>query len=434
METSEMRIMFMLPVVLGLSVLAGCGGGRGEPVYNGTGSSATKSLRYTLTDLGALPVNSSSASKAVPQQSGGAANAAGQGVNTRSSLTRSSSSLKGRSVADLTGLGEAIISLHGAAINNAGQVVTTAGSVFNTQGAQAFVYQAGTKTTLGTLGGTASFGFDVNASGQAVGASSLAGDNGFHACLYDQHQVTDLGTLGGSSSAAYALNNAGQIVGISDTQPASSAPPTDATDPATPHIFLYEKGQMRDLGTLPGYDTTPYAINDSGQIAGRAVSLGSDNLTAITVNNGMITPLPSLGGNFDGAFGINNNGVIVGASATAPLNTPNYQQHAAMWQNGKITDLGTLPNGNHAIAFGVNSQGNIVGGSTAAAHSLYDHGFVRPHNGTMQDLNTLIPANSGWLLLGAQSINDQGQIVGTGRVNGEFHAYLLTPAGTATGL
>ncbi len=45
----------------------------------------------------------------------------------------------------------------------------------------------------------------------------------------------------------------------------------------------------------------------------------------------------------------------------------------------------------------------------------------------MTDLNTLIPPNSGWILTEARGINDAGQITGTGTINGETHAFLLTP-------
>jgi hypothetical protein len=45
----------------------------------------------------------------------------------------------------------------------------------------------------------------------------------------------------------------------------------------------------------------------------------------------------------------------------------------------------------------------------------------------MQDLNSLIPANSGWELLEAVTINVAGQIVGVGMVNAAQHSFLLTP-------
>lgn len=45
----------------------------------------------------------------------------------------------------------------------------------------------------------------------------------------------------------------------------------------------------------------------------------------------------------------------------------------------------------------------------------------------MRDLNKLIPANSGWEINTARGINNRGQIVGEGKLNGQQRAYLLTP-------
>ena len=45
------------------------------------------------------------------------------------------------------------------------------------------------------------------------------------------------------------------------------------------------------------------------------------------------------------------------------------------------------------------------------------------------DLNTLIPADSGWVLEEATGINDSGWITGSGWINGERHAFLLKPVG-----
>src|SRR6266850_1603008 len=43
------------------------------------------------------------------------------------------------------------------------------------------------------------------------------------------------------------------------------------------------------------------------------------------------------------------------------------------------------------------------------------------------DLNTLIPTGSPWYLTAASSINNAGQITGSGTINGEMHAFLATP-------
>jgi probable HAF family extracellular repeat protein len=47
----------------------------------------------------------------------------------------------------------------------------------------------------------------------------------------------------------------------------------------------------------------------------------------------------------------------------------------------------------------------------------------------MQDLNSLIPADSGWNLQEAKAINDNGYIVGVGfNKDGQQHAFLLIPS------
>jgi hypothetical protein len=47
--------------------------------------------------------------------------------------------------------------------------------------------------------------------------------------------------------------------------------------------------------------------------------------------------------------------------------------------------------------------------------------------GQMANLNSLLPPNSGWTLTEAVSINDAGQIVGVGTLNGQDRAFRLTP-------
>jgi probable HAF family extracellular repeat protein len=74
--------------------------------------------------------------------------------------------------------------------------------------------------------------------------------------------MADLGTLGGTHSEGYAINASGQVAGYSDT-----------TDNSASHAFLYSGtpgsgGSMADLGTFGGRGTVAAAINASGQVAG----------------------------------------------------------------------------------------------------------------------------------------------------------------------
>jgi len=76
------------------------------------------------------------------------------------------------------------------------------------------------------------------------------------------------------------------------------------------------------------------------------------------------------------------------------------------------------------VANGV-SEDAIVGTSTDAG-DVDSLAFIWTRSKGMVDLNTLIPANSGWVLVTANSINGEGRIVGTGTINGASHAFLLT--------
>src|SRR6266542_1991227 len=74
---------------------------------------------------------------------------------------------------------------------------------------------------LGTLGGAffaASFAFAINNRGQVVGDVSVPpSGHDFHAFLWQDGTLTDLGTLGGDDSSARAINERGQVVGESTT-------------------------------------------------------------------------------------------------------------------------------------------------------------------------------------------------------------------------
>ena len=98
---------------------------------------------------------------------------------------------------------------------------------------------------------------------------------------------------------------------------------------------------------------------------------------------------------------------------------------AVYWDaSAKIHSLGTLPGGTQSYAGGVNDLGQIVGESIVPGGIL--HACIWQKGG-LQDLNNLIPPNSGWVLNHASAINQAGQISGFGTINGATHGFLLTP-------
>ena len=99
-----------------------------------------------------------------------------------------------------------------------------------------------------------------------------------------------------------------------------------------------------------------------------------------------------------------------------------------------MINLGVLPTGRGSEGLAINSAGEVVGaanvfvpfppGSTPPGEYV-GHAFLYSDR-KMQDLNDMVPANTGWVLNQATGINDRGEIAGTGTIHGEIHAFLLT--------
>jgi len=291
-------------------------------------------------------------------------------------------------------------------------------------------------TDLGTLGGTSSIGWGINASGQVTGQSYMTGDAEIHAFLYDG-TMHDLGTLGGTNSYGYGINDSGQVTGQSYT-----------TEGA--HAFLYD-GAMHDLGTLGGSYSYGIGINASGQVSGYSQTIGG--AAHAFLYDGTMHDVGTLGGTNSFGWGINDSGQMTGFSNLAG----DAEWHAFLY-DGMLHDLGTL-GGTQSEGHGINAGGDVAGTSYATDGSyhafLYDgtmhdlgasnsYGFgingsgqvvgyfgnialLYTNGSGLVDLNSLIDPSSGWELSTALAINDAGQITGWGLVGGQQHAYLLTP-------
>jgi probable HAF family extracellular repeat protein len=94
--------------------------------------------------------------------------------------------------------------------------------------------------------------------------------------------------------------------------------------------------------------------------------------------------------------------------------------HAFSWQNGVMTDLGTLDGGSSS-AWDVDQQGRIVGDSDGHAFLIDGGGMI-----VLDTLVDNLPA--GTTLTSAQSINGHGQIAANGvDAGGHAHSYRLDP-------
>ena len=148
-----------------------------------------------------------------------------------------------------------------------------------------------------------------------TGQSNLSGDANFHAFLWDRGVLKDLGTLGDDNSSARWINDAGEVVGRANLYPGL----------INRHGFLWKNGVMMDLG-VPAGDTcgTAYAINSGEQIVGDSGNCGSFNRGFLWENGGPIVDLQTL--------------VLPGSGIT--IVETNYINDA-----GEISGFGTNANG-----------------------------------------------------------------------------------------
>jgi probable HAF family extracellular repeat protein len=298
----------------------------------------------------------------------------------------------------------------------------------------AFLRKDGTITDLGALPGIGgSFVNDINAKGVVTGMSLNGGTTPifgglplFDAVVWKDGQIIDLGTFGGALSYAGAINDHDQVVGFALNSTPDSFDLGDSCQnfpmPTQMHAFIWHRGVMLDLGTLGGTDSCALFINEHGQVAGNSFTnsivnpgTGIPTLHPFLWDRDEMKDLGTLGGTLAFANGINNRGQVAGASSLADDMT----FHAFLWDKGNLADFGTL-GGLRVEAIGLNEAGEVVGKADLPGGLTY-HAFLAT-NGAMTDLGT----QDGDPCSDAISINEKDQIVGYSEdCSGNFlHAFL----------
>jgi len=289
-----------------------------------------------------------------------------------------------------------------------------------------------TVTELATLGGKVGSAESINNKGLIAGFANLPGGPEEHAVRWLNGVITDLGTLGGPNSAVGfpAKNNQGLLVGFSQTSkddpfregwnytcgPSETKPLCSGKNLITLG-FKWQNGVLTQLPTLGGNISEAFGVNNLGQVVGFAET-GNQDPTCVRPQvfdyhaviwgpNGEIqSQLPPFGNDaISVAVAINDNGQVVGGSGPCAPLSPSIGVHALLWQNGSPTDLGSLGGVRNNVAFAINGQGQIVGFSGLPSGTA--HAFLW-QNGVMTDLGT-VPGDFSSVAFG---INDNGQVVG----------------------
>jgi probable HAF family extracellular repeat protein len=178
------------------------------------------------------------------------------------------------------------------------------------------------------------------------------------------------------------------------------------------------KYQVLDIGTLGGNQATAVDINDRGEVTGSA-SRADGWQHAFIYKDGKMVDLGTLqadrygAGRSNGAD-INNKGEVAGQSLTLDGNS-----HAVLYSNGAATDLGTL-GGLSSNGYALNESGQVSGISYLTGNGEY-HAFLHSPGSGMRDLGTLGDSYST-----GDGINDAGDVAGIYQLDFDTHAYLYT--------
>jgi len=269
---------------------------------------------------------------------------------------------------------------------------------------------------------------------------------------HTRYQLVDLGTLGGPHSYGSVngdgfslLNNSGVVAASADL---AASDPNAAffcfeLDCFFAHAFRWKDGVMTDIGALPGKNNSAGgSINARGWVTGQSQigiidpSLDIPEFRAALWRQHDVIDLGVLpGGTESLGIHVNDSGQVIGFSDNGvpdPFSFPFFftgtQIHTFVWENGAMSDIGTL-GGPDAVP-GASCSGqphDVVVGSSFLNNNPNDlTGFPTFHpfrwqNGTMNDLGSL-----GGTIAFGQCTNHRGQIIGQSNLSGDIltHAFL----------
>jgi probable HAF family extracellular repeat protein len=294
-------------------------------------------------------------------------------------------------------------------INDFGQVIGY--RYFDGKGQQPFFYEDGLFIDLSKY---EIYPRGINDKGQVVGSN----DNTDILIFYDS-SISNLGNLFMDASTPNGINNNTHIVGVNNSPPAGYGY----------NAFVYDGDKLLYIYNLTDHQqTVAHDINNHNHLVGR-IDVGLDpedeeNIEGLSgqsfiYENGSMTFFGDPG-RATQAYSINDLGQTVGVTDQF-----GNGDHAFLYKNGRMVNIDTL-NSHRSLGLSVNSFGHVVGRFTPPSLE-YSHAFIYDGN-VMVDLNDLIDAQTGWDYLDeATDINNKGQIVGIGYIDGETHTFLLYP-------
>lgn len=246
----------------------------------------------------------------------------------------------------------------------------------------------------------------------------------------------DLGALGAPENNSSVLfpvkNNRGVIAGISQTDtidPLGEEWSCSFFIPFTGHTcvgFRWEDGVMSPLPTLGGNNGFATGVDKHGRIVGWAentiVDATCDPLSTQVLqfrpviwgpDEGQIQELPLFPDDTAGAAtAINDKGQIVGISGICDQAVGRRSAiHAVIWENGTVTDMGNIGGNAWNTPVAINKYGEVTGFANVTPGSGFNaHAFRWTEEDGIEDLETIPNLNHS--ISQGLGINKKGQIVG----------------------
>lgn len=308
----------------------------------------------------------------------------------------------------------------GAAINDRGEIVGTAFDEENN--VRAFI-RRGKKNELLPLpkGAPMSAATDINESGAIIGSAGSI--DKVRGVLWRGKKLDAL-TYGKSNTFTTTISNDGVVAGIA-VNPSDSAGfrldkiPLYSKNQRVDRLFRFESGawNLSSNTNLTGVvwkssgegksigEFTPQGGNAKGILAG--ITFRKDAPVPALFKAGKVVTLPQPEGTQVAvAQSINSDEIAVG-TAVLVRNTTG-KMLPVRWSNGKAEFL-PVPDNRQGIALSINAQKTIVG-SIQTEDSMAHAAMWQ--DGKVTDLNNLVDDKDGWILAQARDINNNGQIMG----------------------
>jgi len=296
---------------------------------------------------------------------------------------------------------------------------------------------------LSTLDGSRNRPSGISNSGWIAGFVNRPGNATRVAALWRGSSFDTLGTLGGPNSVVQwpGISNNGMVVGIAETAAPDPLNEEWSCTAFLPSVtgkiclgFVWQDGVMTPLPTLGGYQGFATGVNNSGQVVGWAETPVHDptcNAPQVLQFRAVLWEpkkgtkrelRPLAGDSTSAATAINDQGQVVGISGDCDIAVGQLSaRHSVLWDKDGVMNIGDLGGDAWHTPMDINAAGDVVGFSNPRGVVGIDfapHGFLWTRAGGIRDLG-MLPGDATSQAVG---INSSGQIVGvsSGAINRAF--------------